>query len=100
MGYQKYYHDTTMAEMLAWSAENNVDWGWKEGSGYGQLFYREQNTGVNPPFSSSLKAWDASKVNCDSSDACGAEQRCAFVKRSVLLESPSWNGTQAQLSFA
>jgi len=101
MGYA--YHQrnaANMNELLTWSASNNVDWGWKEGSNYGQLFYKESNGGTTPAFAASVDAWTADRVDCTAADACQGGGRCSFVKRSVLLSHASWANTKARATVA
>lgn len=101
MGYA--YHQrnfNNMAEMLQWSASNHIDWGWKEGSDYGQLFYRQTDTGYNPAFPQSVTAWTLyGSFNPYGSDACGFGKRCFFVKTSALVYHPSWANTWARAAY-
>jgi len=101
MGYA--YHQrnfNNMAEMLQWSASNHIDWGWKEGSDYGQLFYRQTDTGYNPAFPQSVTAWTLyGSFNPYVSDACGFGKRCFFVKTSALVYHPSWANTWARAAY-
>lgn len=101
MGYVYYQRNAAnLNELLTWSASNNVDWGWKEGSNYGQLFYKQGNGGTTPSFAASLDAWTADRVNCSAADACQGGGRCSFVKKSVLMSHASWANTKARAAVA
>merc|ERR1740121_2586095 len=89
MGYEYYQKNFgSFAAMLDWSADNDVDWGWKEGrGGYGQLFYQAEQTGHTPKFGQ-VRLWER-PVDFDSNEPAGKE-RIGFVRKDVLLEHPSW----------
>lgn len=99
MGYE--YHQRgfeSFAAMLNWCAQNNVDWGWKEGNGsYGQLFYQKTVTAHTPSFGASLKLWEGD-VNFMSNVPAGST-RIGFVKKSLLLAHPSWADTAARAAY-
>merc|ERR1740121_1038732 len=97
MGYE--YHQRSFesfAAMLDWSAKHNVDWGWKEGGGYGQLFYQTENTGYTPAFGQ-VNLWER-PVAFDSNDPSSGE-RISFVRKDLLLKHPSWQGTPARSAY-
>ena len=66
----------SFAEMLDWCAANNVDWGWKEGSNYGQLFYSTGPGGTTPAFAETISAKGPSDCSLEGNDpGAGARYR-------------------------
>jgi len=83
-------------EMLDWSSKNKIEWGWKEGANYGQLFHRDlSKKGTTPAFEATISAKSMDDCSLDTNDP-GKGKRYSFVKKDVLLNHPSWKNTKAR----
>ena len=70
----------------------------QEGNGgYGQFFYRQTDTQVNPLFGA-VKAKPAGYGDASSSNPVGAE-RLGFVRKDILERHPSWSQTPARATI-
>ena len=95
MGYA--YHQRnfpTFAAMLDWSATNNVDWGWKEGSKYGQLFYQQTDKAHSVSLLAKLLS-----TECWDFDSNDFDARMSFIKKSVLMNHPSFAYSAARVAY-
>ena len=99
LGYENYYQRGfgTFAQMLDWSSSNDVDFGWKEGSSYGQLFYHTTTniTVVNDITFDSRNTMLLPSSSCWDFDSNDFSSRMAFVKKSVFETHPAFKGTAA-----
>lgn len=99
MGYAYYQLGfDNFAEMLEWSYDNMVDFGWKEGSSYGQLFYKVEEATEEVIFDSELTALLPSS-DCWDFESNDFDSRMAFVRKDVLENHPAFKGTSALLDW-